>query len=558
MNLVTRLIEKSFSVFGNPAGQVAPVREAFGQTIDDDEAEWRPLTGESQRDLPVLTLARQRELAAYLWQTNLIANRLIELPVAYLLAEGVTLQVANPEAAKWLQAFWRDPINKMDIKLPKKVREMALFGEQCWPTFVAPNGHVRLGYLDPALIETVVTDPDNAEQPIGVVTVRNKHGVQRKYRVVVNGPENIFAPTARRIRKEIFVDGECFYYNINALSNGSRGRSDLLAQIDWLDSYETFLFGEIDRANFHRAFLWDVTLKGATPEEVVKRAKEIKVPNPGSVRVHNDAEAWEAVVPDLKQYESAAGAQLFRNHILGGGTFPTHWFGGAEDVNKASATEMGEPTFKAYSMRQREWKHIIEEVALYVINRRMDPTGRSTIDPSDPDPDLMPQANFPELTKRDTTAYASALQQVTIAAGLGLDRGLITEALALKIVQSVAERLGVEFDAETELEAARAEAAKRREADVFTDPAGVTDTQGIQEALDQVRVLREETTTRVAEIERQANDRLALREAVVKPAAAGEVVIHNHLPGGTRVVRKDIERDDAGEIKTVTETVTEQ
>ena len=82
MNALTRLFENSFSLFGNPAGQVAPVREAFGQTIDDDEADWRPLTGDSRRDLPVLTLARQRELAAYLWQTNLIANRLIELPVA--------------------------------------------------------------------------------------------------------------------------------------------------------------------------------------------------------------------------------------------------------------------------------------------------------------------------------------------------------------------------------------------------------------------------------------------------------------------------------------------
>jgi len=109
-------------------------------------------------------------VAAWLWQTNLLANRLIELPLAYLLAEGVSLSVPNEEAQQRLNAFWHDPINKLAIKLPRKVREMALFGEQCWPAFTDPqSGHVRLGYLDPSLIETVVTDPDNAEQPIGIV-----------------------------------------------------------------------------------------------------------------------------------------------------------------------------------------------------------------------------------------------------------------------------------------------------------------------------------------------------------------------------------------------------
>jgi hypothetical protein len=317
----------------------------------------------------------------------------------------------------------------------------------------------------------VVTDPDNAEQPIGVVTVRNKHGRKRKYRVIINGPEDCFARTAQEIRAAEFVDGECFYYNINALSNGARGRSDLLAQVDWLDTYEQFMFGEIDRANFHRAFLWDVELRGATPEEVARRAKEIKTPAPGSTRVHNDSEKWEAVAPALGQYESASAARLFRNHILGGGTVPEHWFGGGGDVNRSTGESMGEPTFKSYSMRQAEWKYILEDIGRFVINRRVDPTGRRTIiDPYDPDPDLLPEALFPELTSRDTTKYAAALQQVTTAAGMGVDRGLMTEATAVRIIQCVAERLGVEYDASEELQAAKVEAEQRREDDVFSAP----------------------------------------------------------------------------------------
>jgi hypothetical protein len=50
----------------------------------------------------------------------------------------------------------------MSLKLPKKVRELSIYGEQCYPTFVNElDGFVRLGYLDPSLIETIVKDPDN-------------------------------------------------------------------------------------------------------------------------------------------------------------------------------------------------------------------------------------------------------------------------------------------------------------------------------------------------------------------------------------------------------------
>jgi hypothetical protein len=464
------LLDKITAIWSTPA-PVTPVREAWGRTIDDDEQDWRPLTGDSARDLPVLTQSRMREIAAWLWQTNLLANRLIELPVAYLLAEGVALRAKDPESQKVLDAFWGDPINQWDLKLPRKVRELALYGEQCWPAFVdSVTGHVRLGYLDPARIQTVVTDPDNADQPIGIVTAKDKQGRARRYRIIINGPEDCFSPRTVAIRRD-FADGECFYFTINALSNGRRGRSDLLAQADWLDAYEQFLFGEIDRNNFLRAFLWDVTLKGATPAEVEARAKQIAAPAPGSVRVHNDAETWETVTPDLKAVDAAEAARLFRNHILGGATMPEHWSGGGGDVNRATGESMSEPTFKMYSMRQREWKNILEQVARFVINRNYDPSGAELlIDILDPDPEFVPEAVFPEMTTRDTTKYASALQQVVAACALAVEREFLSAHVAAQIIQTVAERLGVEYDAEQALQEAQAAAALRQADDVFTDP----------------------------------------------------------------------------------------
>lgn len=446
-----------------------PLREAapsIGVTIDADEDNWRPLTGDTKRDLSPVSQRRMRDMALYLWESNLLANRLIELPLAYILAEGVSLRCKDAKNQALLKRFWRDPINQMDLKIIKKVRELAIFGEQCYPTFVNKySGHVRLGYLDPALIETVVIDPDNPEQPIGIVTVKDKHGRARRYKVIVNGPEEVFTDRTQQIRTS-FGDGEAFYFKVNDLSNGRRGRSDLLAQIDWLDGYDQFLFGELDRSSFMRSFLWDVTLTGATPDEVKRRAGEITAPNPGSVRVHNEGETWAAVTPDLQATDSAAAARLFRNHNLGGATIPEHWFGGGGDVNRATAGEMGDPTFKMFSMRQKFLKYMLESIGFYVLRQNELANSRGEPDPEDDA--FSVEAEFPELTTRDTAKYAQALQQVIAAAAIAVSNKFISSETAIRLINSISERLGVEIDATTELQAVIDALSRKQEGDTFT------------------------------------------------------------------------------------------
>ena len=328
-----------------------PLREAAGANVDPDEGEWRKLTGDADRDLSPMTQARMQQMAAYLWESNLMANRLVELGVAYLLAEGVKLTCKDAEAQKVLKRFWRDPINNMPLKLAEKVRELALFGEQCYPVFVNElSGHVRLGYLDTRQIATVVNDPANPEQPIGVVTKRDNRGRQYKYRVIVLGEDaELFSERTQRIRAEDFGDGEVLLFQLNKFPNGSRGRSDLLGQMDWLDAYDDFLFSELDRIDYLRRFVWDVTMTGADDAAVKKYEKEFVPPGPNSVFVHNDQVKLEPKTPGLQAADTSQSARLLRNHVLGGATVPEHWFGGGGDVNRASASEMGEPTFKMYS-----------------------------------------------------------------------------------------------------------------------------------------------------------------------------------------------------------------
>ena len=458
MNLLDSLKSLFFSP-STPAGDAAaetPLREAAGATVADDDEGWRRLTGDGSRDLEPMTHERMQRLGEYLWRTNLLANRLIELPLAYLLAKGVSWRIDDDDANAALQRHWKDGLNASDIKLPNRARELAVIGEQSWPVFRDEvTGKVRVGYLDPAIIATVVTDPDNAEQPIGIVTKRDRKGIARRYRVIVNVPETAFADRARQIRTT-FTDGDCFYFRVNDLCSSTRGISDLLPQMDWLDAYDQFLFGEVDRASAVRAFIWDVTLTGATPDEVTARAKTITAPRPNSVRVHNEAEVWKAESPELNAYDAGQAARLIRNHMLGGATLPEHWYGGAEDVNKSTGSSMTEPTEKMLEMRRALLGYMLEQVGQYVVRAHWRKTD-SELSANEEALLGTLRVEWPEMTSKDTSKYAAALQQATSAVVALLAEQLISRETALRLIAQIAAKLGVEIDVDAELDAVLAE-----------------------------------------------------------------------------------------------------
>ncbi|MCO7251233.1 hypothetical protein [Pseudoalteromonas sp. Ps84H-4] len=454
---------------------------AMAGSIDADDHLYSKLSGDSNRNLSGPTRARMNKIAPYLWQSNMIANRIIELPLAYLLAEGVKVTNDDEDYQAVIDAFWTHPINNMAIKLEKKVRELSIFGEQFYPAFVNPlSGEVQLSYLDPAHVEEVIYDPRNPEQPVGVKTKRMTNGRQYIYRVIINGPESVFTKQTQRLR-EGFNDGDIFYFSINSFCAHGRGNSDLTAQCDFLDLYDDFIFGEGDRAENSRAFVWDVTLKGADQNKVNARAAEIQSnpPRPGSANVHNDSEEWKAESPNLGSGDTEALAKLFRNHMLGGATMPPSWFADGGDVNRANGEAMAEPTFKILAMRQRYIIYMLHEIATFVIRQYY--TATMGIEP-----DRMVETDvfkskvvMPEMTAKDISRYAAALQQVVVAVNLGITQGIMTEETGLSVIASIADRLGVEIDPEQELinaQAAIAQKAKDQvKADTFKEFDGAID-----------------------------------------------------------------------------------
>ena len=86
---------------------------------------------------------------------------------------------------------------------------------------------------------------------------------------------------------------------------------------------------------------------------------------------------------------------------------------------------------------------------------------------------------MPEMTAKDISRYAAALQQVVVAVNLAITQGIITEETGLSVIASIADRLGVEIDPATELENVKTEIAQKAKdqakADTFNDFDGADD-----------------------------------------------------------------------------------
>jgi hypothetical protein len=121
-----------------------------------------------------------------------------------------------------------------------------------------------------------------------------------------------------------------------------------------------------------------------------------------------------------------------------------------------------------FAMRQTYIGYILTMIGQYVIRQwELAVSGR---EPDLLDPLYAFEVQWPEMVARDTTQYAAALQQVTVAVSMLITAHLITRARGLQIIEKLSAQLGVEFDAATELAAALKEAEKDLEDDVFTDP----------------------------------------------------------------------------------------
>ena len=458
------------------------VGAARGGTVDKDDYLYRRLSvggsaSTTKRDLSPMAQDRMLELVFFLWESNAIAQWIIETTVDFTVGDRVTIEAQNEDVKAVLDAFEDDPVNQLLARLEGFARDFGLYGELCLPAFVnETDGHVRLGFMDPFEIKEVLTDPDNALVQTAVLRkAPGGIGEGALYKIIRGDADRASATYGKLVgaapgevepRTKRAYTGQCFLFQTNRVSNATRGRSDLLSLIDWVDGYDAFLFDAMQAAQQFNSYIWDVTLEDMDEKGIRDwLAKNGPVIRRGQVRAHNQKVKWAEVSPDLKAQDKDTFLHFLRGQILGSKSFPEHWYGQGSDVNFASAKEMAAPPGKRLARRQNEIKRIVTTLCRFQIHcaQRASRLKESVLVGSTVAADGSSAANsipadqaytiaLPEISTKDTAGTVAAAASLSAALTQAVAQGWLSNPTAGKIFNHLISQLGIEIDAAAELQ----------------------------------------------------------------------------------------------------------
>lgn len=431
-----------------------------------EDTGWRKLTGTlGSRELPMMTWEQSIEIAYWLWKTNPLGRWIIEIMTAFVAGDGFTLEADNEDLKKFLNDFWYHPVNDFPTYAEKHTRELGIFGCLVLPKFVTPyGGKMAVGFVDPAQIKMVITDPQNVKMIIGVQTKGANMQDGRKYKTVLPPEaEEFLSPDARAWRDN--CQYECFYFAINNVTNDPNGTSDLFEIADWLDAYEQFLYDYADKWPLLNSLVWDMLVEDGDENTIPRQVKAFTKKS-GSVFGHNQKVKVTPLAPDLKSVDAEKGASLFRNHILGAKTLPSFWFGGGQDSNLAISQEMSAPTYKMMNKRQLVIKGIFYAICNEAV-READLHGMLRHVPMD---QREFSINTPELAAKDITKFAQAINQLTSSLVAAKADNMISQEDAVKTFVFALSMIGYEIDVTAATQALEEEARTRGYEDYTQDP----------------------------------------------------------------------------------------
>jgi hypothetical protein len=381
--------------------------------------------------------------------------------------------------------FWHDPDNNLDMELGNHVLDLSVFGERLINVAVNPvNGHVKLGVMDTGVIQCVHRDPFSANRPHSVQLKSTPDKPKRLKCIRIDddaSSETFGRRVGVKVNKktgavETYKDetgatheyvGSCFLWQINKLSTAERGNSDLTCVIDYLDALDQMHFSEIDRNQLAKTIVFDVAIESGDETVVQQRMKELHAnpPKPGTVIVHNNKEVWTIPSATLNAWDYQAFVEVIWNHIAASTGIPKHWIAATVDVNKATATEMSEPTIKTLETRQRFVIEMLQELCSFALDQA-ELAGRISTRRTSPGrlPTAWPlKVTAPEIRTRDMAASAKAISDLSTGLSGLITAGIVDVQAVQPAAVSIINTVGTDIDLESMRE--RLEVAQVTQAD---------------------------------------------------------------------------------------------
>jgi hypothetical protein len=317
----------------------------------------------------------------------------------------------DEEVQKIIKEAWTDPINEQKLTSFEAQRHRSndlLTGANLFPTAFAQNGRVRLGFLDPDTVTSIVTDPDDEEVPLYyVATVRrfpwnfklDREDVEETLKDGV--PKVVYWPHWRnveevdRIRKENgqpalpkppkekLMNGRVYHARINRIGRTQFGTPPWARSLRFMNAMNVLTESHVSMAQGASSLIAKQVVKGS-PEQVTARANAVMAqtgeiaaasfgdierdidiggrgaepPAAGSWWTENESLRLEAVNLSSGAAQMSQTAQIVRAPIAAASQFGQHYLGDASNANLATATSLELPAL----MNVQSWQEYLEQM----------------------------------------------------------------------------------------------------------------------------------------------------------------------------------------------------
>lgn len=406
-----------------------PLRESiaarlFGDIIErrvreaaESDAGWHPLGG-SGREVGYATHLDNIANSVEAYRSNPLAHRLIELTTDFVLGKGMRLVARDNALQAFVNDFWSHPLNRLATRQYEICTELSVSGEVFVTFHTNPyDGMSYLRLLPAQNIDRIETNPNDIEDEL-----RFHHNAALTAVDGVTTPDAADLPVLGRWWNK----SDCRHFVINRLVGSVRGQGDLVPMLPWLRRYKDWLTDRVRINRFKGAFLWDITLKGASKQALLSRQAELaSPPQAGSVIVHNDMEEWKAVQPDIDAQAVEPDGKAMRLMIAAGAGVPLHFLAEGESATRSTAEEMGPPTYRHYERRQLFFGSLMTDLALEAARR----SGAFASLP----PDAL-AAEFEDITTTDNLKLAQALGLIVRAITRAVESGVLSRDEARQVL----------------------------------------------------------------------------------------------------------------------------
>ncbi|MGQ9683418.1 MAG: hypothetical protein ACUVX9_12830 [Anaerolineae bacterium] len=333
-----------------------------------DEQWWRQISDAARpRERPWHEVRTGLDEALEAWRTNPLAFRIVSLTTDFVVGRGLRVRSSVPWVEELLQRFWQHRLNRLDLRLHRWCDELTRSGELFLVLSTNPgDGLSYVRELPAVRVDRIETSADDLEREL-------------RYHELTSDLDGRWWP-GPAAAEALSAPQLVLHYSINRPVGSLRGQGDLAPILPWLKHYRLWLEDRVRVNRFKSAFLWHVSIADPGPGVLERRrAQCMQSPEPGSVIVTDQKEEWKAVQPAIQAADAWPDGRAMRLLIAAGAGIPLHFLAEGESATRATAREMGTPTYRHYAQRRRQFCDMLLDLCTWML-RRAQARGRGGTD----------------------------------------------------------------------------------------------------------------------------------------------------------------------------------